>query len=181
MDSEGNAIVVWNQHDGAHLNLWARRYVPATGWDAATLIETGSGAADSPDVAVNPSGKAIAVWRQQDGVRTNIWANHFVPGTGWGTATLIDVGGGRAESPRVALDHSGNAIAVWYQWDGRSDRIQVRRYIAGTGWDSAAAVSIDSEWNADSPSIAVDSCGNAIAVWSQFDGTRSNLWAIRFE
>jgi hypothetical protein len=30
------------------------------------------------------------------------------------------------------------------------------------------------------PQIAVDSVGNAIAVWNQSDGTRNNIWANRF-
>jgi hypothetical protein len=29
--------------------------------------------------------------------------------------------------------------------------------------------------------IAFDASGNALAVWHQFDGTRSNIWANRYQ
>jgi uncharacterized protein YkwD len=49
-----------------------------TSWGAAELIETNNaGAALNPQVAVNSSGNAIAVWYQSDGARYNICANSF--------------------------------------------------------------------------------------------------------
>ncbi|MFH1824381.1 MAG: hypothetical protein ABH873_04050 [Candidatus Firestonebacteria bacterium] len=30
------------------------------------------------------------------------------------------------------------------------------------------------------PQIAVDTNGNGIAVWCQYDGTRDNIWAYRY-
>ena len=44
------------------------------------------------EVAVDASGNAIAVWRQDDGIafNYNVWANRFVPGSGWGMAELIE-------------------------------------------------------------------------------------------
>lgn len=51
---------------------------PAKAWGTAQLIETdNAGNATLPQIAVDGSGNAIAVWRQHDGTRDNIWANRF--------------------------------------------------------------------------------------------------------
>lgn len=61
------------------------------GWQVATLIETDNvGTAIEPQVSVDASGNAVAVWTQFDGTNNNIWANRYVVGTGWGTAQLIE-------------------------------------------------------------------------------------------
>ena len=48
--------------------------VPHSGWGIDELIETGnSGDAQFPQVAIEDSGDAIAVWHQNDGTRFNIY------------------------------------------------------------------------------------------------------------
>jgi hypothetical protein len=81
VDGSGNAVAVWQQDNGTgtRTNIWASRFVPATGWGTATLVETdNAGDALVPQVAVDGSGNAVAVWYQSDGTRSNIWANRFV-------------------------------------------------------------------------------------------------------
>jgi hypothetical protein len=113
----GNAMAVWRQWDdqGIANSIWANQYDVASGWGTATLIETGSGVADNPDVAMNSSGNAIAVWKQSDGTFDRIYANQYVVGQGWGTATPIENQNGNTDFPKVAMDGNGNAIAVWQQ------------------------------------------------------------------
>jgi hypothetical protein len=78
LDPNGNAVAVWYQFDGTRFNIWANRFTPAPGWGAAERIETdNAGDASQPQVALDPSGNAVAVWPQSDGTRTNIWANRF--------------------------------------------------------------------------------------------------------
>jgi len=111
-------MAVWRQWDdqGVAISIWANRYDVVSGtWGTATLIETGSGAADNADVAMDSSGNAIAVWKQSDGTFNSTYANRYVVGQGWGTATLIETQTGAADNPKVATDGNGNAIAVWEQ------------------------------------------------------------------
>ena len=120
MDANGNAMVAWSQSDGIRTNAWAIRYVAGTGWGTATLIENdNAGDTSIPSIAMNASGNAVAVWHQSDGTRTNIWANSYGAGSGWGTASLIETDDtGDAIYPSVVMDASGNAIATWLQDDG---------------------------------------------------------------
>ncbi len=184
VDSSGNALAVWQQSDGTRTNIWANRYSAATGaWGTAQLIETdNNGSAVSPQIAIDGSGNAITVWWQSDGTRTNIWANHFSAGSGWGTAQLIEAdNASSAGNPQIAIDASGNAIAVWWQSDGPNYSIWTNRYNAATGaWGTAALIETDNTGFASFPQIALDDSGNALAVWQQYDGTNYSIWANRY-
>ncbi len=181
-DSSGNAIAVWYQDDGigTYYNIWSNRF-NGTCWGTTELIETdNAGDARSPHIAFDSSGNAIAVWYQSDGTRNNIWSNRF-DGTSWGIAELIETdNAGDASSPHIAFDSSGNAIAVWRQYDGTYYNIWVNRF-DGTSWGTAELIETDNAGDAESPQIAFDSSGNATAVWHQSDGTRNNIWSNRFE
>ena len=178
-DSSGNALAVWVQHDGTHTNIWANRF-NGSSWGTAELIETdNAGYALYPQIAFDSSGNALAVWYQDDGTHTNIWANRF-NGSSWGTAQLIETDNARhADSPQIAFDSSGNALAVWRQYDGSRDNIWANRF-NGSSWGTAELIEIENAGTANSPQIAFDSSGNALAVWYQSDGTRHNIWANRF-
>jgi hypothetical protein len=181
LDASGNALAVWEQYDGTRYNIWASRYVVGTGWGTVTLIETDNGNAQYPQIALDTSGNALAVWQQYDGTRYNIWANRYATGTGWGTAAPIEIeNAGGAFYPQIALDASGNALAVWYQYDGARYNILANRYVVGTGWGIATLIETDNAGNATTPQIALDANGNALAVWEQSDGTRYNTWANRY-
>ena len=179
-DSSGNAIAVWHHYDGTRTNIWANRF-DGTSWGTAIKIETdNAGDALSPQIAFDSSGNAIAVWVQSDGTGQNINANRF-NGARWGTAELIEtIERGGAESLKIAVDSSGNAIAVWKQSDGTGYNIYANRF-NGTSWGTTELIEAIERGGAASPQIAFDSSGNAIAVWHHYDGTRTNIWANRFD
>jgi len=183
MDANGNAVAVWQQADGERFNIWSNRYTPSGGWGEAEQIEDNTGNATRPEVAMDPSGNAIAVWQQYDGERDNIWSNRYTPGVGWGTQTPIENdNAGPATSPQVAVDANGNAIAVWQQYDGERDNIWSNRYTATTGgWSTAELIETEDGGEASEPQVAMDRSGNAVAVWSQFDGTSFDIWSNRYE
>jgi hypothetical protein len=152
-------------------------------WGEPVLIEiSNAGGAFSPQVAVDPNGNAVAVWRQSDGTRANIWANRFTPSAGWGVAERIETDdAGDARNPQVAVDPNGNAVAVWHQSDGTRRNIWANRFTPSAGWGVAERIETDDAGNASLPQVALDPNGNAVAVWEQSDGTRNNIWANRFE
>ena len=180
VDSSGNALAVWRQSDGTRDNIWANRF-DGSNWGNAVLIETNNdGDADSPQIAIDSSGNAVAVWRQSDGARDNIWANRF-DGSSWGSAALIETDNtGSTYQPQIAVDSNGNALAVWAQSGGTRVNIRANRF-NGSNWGNAVLIETNNDGDADSPQIAIDSSGNALVVWRQYDGTRTNIWANRFE
>ena len=119
MDPAGNAIVVWSHWDGSSQNIMARRYDSTVGWQTAQAIDDDdAGSAANPHVAMDPAGNAMAVWRQRDSFRYNIWSRHYDAASGqWGEAELVESRDTDASAPRVTVDAAGNAIVVWHQWD----------------------------------------------------------------
>ena len=180
LDANGNGMVVWEQFDGARKNIWARRYNAANDqWDVADVVETSAEDANAPQIAVDANGNFIAVWRGYDGVvynRYNLWANRYVTGTGWESASLISnnltaptapsdaLVSGNADTPHVAMDAAGNALAVWVQ----ATSIYANRYVVGAGWSGAFPIESDVIWAASAPRIAMTADGNAYAVWEQY-------------
>jgi uncharacterized protein YbdZ (MbtH family) len=178
-DANGNAIVVWSQSDGTRSNIWASTYLAGVGWGSPELIESdNSGTATRPQIAFDPNGNALAVWTQSDGTRYNVWANRYQPGSGWGTAELIETdNAGLAYRPQIDIDASGNALAVWYQSDGTRHSIWSNRYTAGAGWGTAELIESDNQADAYYPQVSFDANGNAMAVWHQIEGGNYNIWS----
>jgi len=181
-DTNGNALAVWRQENGSgKKDIWANRYTAGSGWGTAGLIETEAGTANEPQIAFDRNGNALAVWYQDDFTTNNIWANRYTAGSGWGTAALIEAdNAGDASSPQIAFDGDGNALAVWCQFDGTRDNMWANRYTVGSGWGTAGLIETDNAGSAAEPQIAIDNNGSALAVWSQYDGTRNNIWANRY-
>lgn len=120
-DGSGNAVAVWAQSDGLRDNVMANRYVAGVGWGGAVLIENDdAGSAYEPQVVVDASGNATAVWSQRNvaGFTFNAWANRYSPAAGWSTAMVIDNSPEPARSTQIAIDGLGNVTAAWAQNSG---------------------------------------------------------------
>ena len=184
INDSGDAMAVWQQSDGTRDNIWASRYTAGIGWGATIKIENDDeGDARYPQVAVDDAGNAVAVWQQSDGTLTNIMYNRYVVGSGWsliGQPVDNDDTGSTAD-PQVAVDSSGNAIAVWRQRGIAYRDIFASRYAVGTGWSTPELVDIQDEGYAEDPQVAMNGAGNAVAVWHQKEDNNTeasaNIWA----
>ena len=185
LDASGNALVVWGQSEYSRFsrtgrsNIWTNRYTPGNGWATAKLIDANNARLTvGAEIAMNASGNAMAVWFQSNGRQSNIWANRYTPGIGWGTPELIETDNvGDAMHPKIAMDADGNVLAVWRRSvDGRFST-RTNRYIPGSGWSKAAALNEYGNTGVDDhPQIAMNASGNAVAVWQHSDGTRQKVW-----
>lgn len=118
MDPVGNAIAVWCENDGVRDNLVACRYDIGSGWGSGALIENNnSGPVSEPRLVMDYNGYATAVWlhRNPGAYTTDVWANRFVPGTGFGTAAPISGPPIAASDVKLGIDGSGNLVTVWSQ------------------------------------------------------------------
>ncbi len=146
-----------------------------------TLIEQETKNARSPHLAVDSAGNMMAVWQQFDGVRSNIYANYYAVGLGWGTASLIETDNTDAFNPQVVFDGPGNAVAVWQQSDGTYSSIFSNRFVASSGWNATPTlVENENLGDAHTPQLAIDSNNDIIAVWSQHDGNAYKIYSSRY-
>ena len=181
-DAAGDAIAVWSESDGATVNIMSNRYIAGSGWGATAVpIDTDPGQAVTPQISVDATGNAIAVWQQRDGANFNIMSNYYTAGSGWGmTAELIETEDGIARTPQISFDESGNALAIWEQDVGANKNIWSNRYTAGSGWGTAELIENDNTGDASEPQIAADAAGNATVVWSQSGGARVNIMSNHY-
>jgi hypothetical protein len=77
---------------------------------------------------------------------------------------------------QVAEDSSGNALMVWTRSDGSKNRIQAR-FRAADGTFGATQTISDPGQDASEPQVAFDPSGNAVAVWTRFDGANTRIEA----
>jgi hypothetical protein len=163
---------------------------PADGWGSQILIGTLLNHLSynlySPKVALNDSNTAVAVWEEESGNTSKIWANRYAMGS-WGAPVQISAGLSGSKEPRVAIDSNGNAVVVWtevaYDSNGIgivSNTIWASCYAVNTGaWTAPVRISnapsADFTFYAYEPNLALDSAGNAVVVWIQ-DG----VWSSRY-
>lgn len=152
-------------------------------WGTPALLETGTGDADHPEVAVDPNGNATVVWRQSDGSQTSIWTSDYPAGGAWSTPVLLEYDdSGDAIEPAVATDPAGNQTAVWAQYDGAYASIWASRRLSGEPWGTPTLLESNNAGNAYHPEVAADQAGNVVVVWVQADqGTgSSSVYANRY-
>lgn len=126
MDSSGNAMLVWRNSNG----VWAKRYAAGLGWDTAEIIGS-SGL--YPGIAMNSSGYAMAVWVWPAADSTYIYGNRYIPVGSWGIQEQasnddnfnID---SQACGLKVAIDQTGNAVAVWRQMSEEGYKVWANRF-----------------------------------------------------
>jgi hypothetical protein len=190
IDAQSNAIAVWehaivNQQRSA---IWANRYNRTDLWSEPVAIDSGTGDASDPALAVDDAGNAIAVWVRRDGQpgNTRIWSNRYDAALGaWDTAELLQSGEIlRANAPDVAAAPNGIALAVWVQdeMDTVDRAIWSRTYTAGSGWGDAGSISeVDAAAVlANNLSVGMDDEGNGLAVWTRATLDGDVVWANRF-
>jgi len=154
----------------------------ANSWGTAQLLESLAADVSSSQLLESRQDKSLAIWMQGDGVEMNLWANQFDELTNlWGTAQLIDNSNGDVFEFQVLQDNPGNALLVWTQGSQEQKDLWVSRFdaVAGT-WSTAQLVETE-EGDISGVQLTQNNLGNAIIVWNQNDGTRNNVWAVRFE
>lgn len=183
-DGLGRVFAAWTQTGGAGINLpwsiWANLYRPGQGWELSQLIEQHAIApGGNPSIVADGDGNALVAWQHIDLSRgaTDIWSNRYVEGRGWQSELRIEnQSRGNANFADLAMDASGNAIAVWKEQGDNNGtaltpgyQLWVNRFVAGSGWGIAQRMDLaDNDGDIfDAPKISIGANGDAIAVWSR--------------
>jgi len=175
MDGSGNAIAVYvedSTYDIIQASRWdgsAWHQLDTVSWNLATTN------ADSPGVAMDATGNAIAVWRQY-GSPNRVLARHW-NGATWGAITPIDMGWpNHALAPEVVMDGSGNALAAFRHNDGADNRA-CANWWNGSSWSGATTIDTGPGDSVTGLDIALNGRGEALATFVQSDGSKNRVWA----
>lgn len=201
VNASGYAVAAWQHYDGNRYHVWVNHYNAVLGqWGAVQAITGNASDAFDPQVAISANGNAIVVWRGQDGpfddpttsltvpeyYASSLWAKHYTAATNtWdAVSTALEMDNDKGHdvgAAQLAMDSMGNGLVVWQQFNGTVTSVYATRYVVGSGWAVAGAISTASAGVATDPQIAVDGNGNAIAVWRQYDANaRYSVWASRY-
>ncbi len=166
--ANGSAVLVWRSFDAMRdgYDLFASS-LGATGWEEPRAMESDDANAFDPRVAVDANGNVVLVWSQ--GTDSSLWANRFVVGSCWGTATRIGTG----LNFEIGGNANGDVIVITWAAPAYAERIVYRFTVAG-GWEPATRIdtALPSTAGDGGPlAIALDDSGDAIAAWGHRGAT----------
>jgi hypothetical protein len=176
VDSQGNAVAVWNRSNGTNDIVQAAARPAAGAWQAPiNLSATGQNASD-PQVAINAQGNAVAVWTRFNGTNDVVQAAARSAAGAWQAPINLSAAGQNALAPQVGIDGQGDAVAVWIRSNGINDIVQAAARSGGGAWQAPINLSGNGQ-NASDPQVAINAQGNAVAVWTRSNGTNDIVQA----
>jgi hypothetical protein len=196
VDRAGDAVAVWQRDDFAIEAAFRRA---ATGqWEAPVVVSAAGERSYEPQVAIREGGEVAAVWRVSEPETVPCWVPSGVPcerivknrddikaaskpgGATWQAPVTITSAQAAGE-PRIALDGTGNATALWRANTGGNRTIESSQRPAGDGWLPTAVISsaplpyVANELDS-SLQLVVDGRGEATAAWvHQYQTTTGEL------
>ena len=180
-DAAGDAIAVWQERPTLRTEVRATRLAAASGaWSVPVALNDGTLQAQQPELAMRVTGDSIVVWSEasDSGQASGLVMNRYVASdAAWsGPARVQPTGASAGVSPSLALDGSGNAIAVWLQGASANPlRLEVWAAnfdpVAGL-WATPTKLMTDPAAYAvggqsQTPAIAINAAGDAVVVWFQ--------------
>lgn len=106
-DAGGNAIAMVSTFDGVQSTISAYNYINGA-WLLTGQFDGGTSAVFSLEIAMDPSGTALAVWTNVSDVGNTAYFN----GTAWFTP-LNNPLASNSSSPQVAMNELGQGVMVW--------------------------------------------------------------------
>lgn len=180
-DSAGRSTAMWSDPSGIH----AADQAPGAAWSSPVTVPASAGGFD-PSLAEDPQGVMAATWDQPAGRGVAIADAATRPSGGtWQTPVALSTAQSSSHTPdpRVKLDARGDAVAVWDAFDGSNNTAVAASRPAGGSWPApgaaetlsgAATIPVDQQ-------LAVDSQGDAVAVWSVSDGSTNLVQAAGYD
>ena len=160
MNGAGDAVAVWTGHNGTRFVTWGAVRQAGGDWSTNEELADDGEEQHQPQVAIDAEGNAIAVWQLDDPGENEIRAVVRPAGGNWSGPDPLSTPGENAQSPRIAMNAEGDAVAAWSVVSGD---MQAAFRPAGGDWSGTPVVIAEEE---GAPELAVDSGGNAFALWS---------------
>lgn len=172
MNNNGTAIAIWQRSDGTTTVIETSTYNGVTWGPVTTLSPSIAGsAAGFPQVSINDSGNAIAVWHRFGGAVIGVEYSTYNGSTWSPFGTITSIVGQPATVPKLSMNSSGNAVTVWTRNIAGTNIIQASTY-NGSVWSSIVTISPSTPGlSAGRCNVTMNDSGIAIAVWRHTNGT----------
>jgi hypothetical protein len=154
---------------------------PASGgdvtWNPAINLSVAGQDGWDPQVTMDETGHAVAVWYRSNGSNNIIQESYSSDyGASWSLPSDLSDTGQHAYNPQVTMDETGHVVAVWERHDGLSYYIIQGSHSSdyGVTWSTPSDLS-ESYHRQVFPlvtqQVTMDETGHAIAVWERYDGS----------
>lgn len=173
-DPMGNAITAWSRTtgQGASEDVWASFYLHSFRvWTGAVKI-SGGGSASNPCAAIDANGNALVVW--EEGFPSQIMFRSLSVSGVWSPdlsmpPSRIHSSKNGQTNPRIGIDASGNAIAIWMEYFGKAEHILSAAKKFGAPWVYLNEISsgLHSASLSGAKPISINESGKTIAVWEE--------------
>ena len=136
------------------------------------LLAESSQNQSEPSVVYDAQGNALAIWIENG----DVYSSRFIPGQGWQSEESFVIDDGTAIDTHLAMDGSGNAVAVWAGENAGVITLFSNVYIADDGWQGAQGITLPSGTVTDAAlvQLSMNQTGDAAIAWSHKSVDNSN-------
>jgi hypothetical protein len=179
IDQEGGAIAAWVEYTGAPNNpragpqrLFAAYAPPGGAFGPPQLLDVADLTLSVPGLAVDAGGNAVAIWTRNAEIRVA-----FRPaGSEFGAHQTLS--SAPSAGPQVAMNASGEAIAVWHESDGPgSGHFEAAFRPAGGSFGPGQALGAAGFGGASRLRAAINDAGETVVVWPRDTTGNDELYA----
>jgi PKD domain len=172
VDPAGDAVAIWRRYDGSNYIAQAASKPVGGAWLAPLDLSAAGQSASEPQIALDSAGDATALWTRSNGTNTIIQSATALSGAAWSAPIDLSAPGQNAEAPRLAVDVAGYASSIWARSNGANTIVQNASKSAAGAWSAPLDLSAAGQ-SASEPQIALDSAGDATALWARSNGTNT--------
>ncbi len=175
-DQAGNAIAVWQrENDGTNFTIQSAGKPAGGAWTAPVDLSLPGQDASGANIALSPTGDAVAVWTIDGGTTSFPQGASKPAGGAWGPPVDLSAPGAVSYASGVAIDAAGNAAAVLKRESGPTSVMQAAVFDARPPQVRALAIPASGPAGKPLPvSVAATDTWSALgAITWQFGDRRS--------
>jgi hemolysin type calcium-binding protein len=166
-DGKGDLVAVWRELDHNAWSIRAAVRSKGAGWHSKR-ISLPAQVTESPALAMDRQGNAVAAWQRSAGSGSVVQASVRPAGGDWSPSEDLSAPGDTAFGAGVSAE-AGNLAAVWVVLRNRQTLVLSSSRAVGGAWSPAETLA-GPVGNPDSPRIALDDHGGAVAAWRWSNG-----------
>jgi len=164
IDEKGNAVAIWSRDQS---EVVVSYFSNGSGWSLPAVIYSGN-QIEGPEIVMDPLGNATAAWADD-----NVVYSAALPlGGTWSTPQVILNGAGIDQELLVqrpmAVDLNGNVILLVYvSNEDNTKTLQSISKFVSSGWQAPETIVTLTDFFEES--VALGSCGFALALWQNLE------------
>jgi len=180
VNRKGEGMVIWTEASGSNTVLLGRTYRPGQGWGSVLQPIVSASHVGGTGLALDEQGIATVLWQQPlTSGGANLLAKRGPSSGPWGEATPLETDNvaGRLglvteyAFPSVALDASGNVLAVWRKDRSTESATTYGAYgtrFAGGSWLPEAKLGMKTGFDISGLAVSVADSGFGAATLNYF-------------